>query len=190
MFKPRHHLMIPLLSGLLVGCFGREAPEQPGALSNPQLAELLEASFERQLRELDPMWSPGLLPQAQDHARQWLGEIDEIVARCRGGPSNTSKGNLLEYDVHLRNGEALRGLFSGTRCLYQVSPPLVMRMRFAQGRVVEALTDGRELRLPMADVQPELDQLAQVVLRADWGRRRALYFPPAPGVGKDEWKAR
>jgi hypothetical protein len=169
-------LLMPVLLSLLASCFYGER-EVPGASPNPKLAELLNAALQEQIRMMNPIWAPGLLPQAPDNARLWLSEIDEVVARCRYGPRNNSKHNLLEYDIALRSGAMIEDVFSGQRCLYGFAQPLVMRVRFDQGRVVQALTDGRELKQSIDATKGEINLFAEKVIRTDWHQRRERYFP-------------
>jgi hypothetical protein len=112
------------------------------------------------------------------------------VARCRYGPDNHTKANLLEYDIALRGGEVLRGVYSGQRCLYPMAPPLIMRVRFDGGSVREVLTDGRERSAPVDAAMNEMNQFAHSVVQADWQRRPALYFPPdkTPEEIAREWQ--
>ncbi len=182
---------MPALLGLLASCFYGER-EVPGALPNPKLAELLNAALQEQIRMMNPTWSPGLLPQAPDNARLWLSEIDEVVARCRYGPRNSSKSNQLEYDITLRNGEVIESVYSGRRCLYGFAQPLVMRVRFDQGRVVQALTDGRELKQSIYTAKSEIDLLAEKVIRVDWSQRKERYFPrdKTPEEVRQEWQTK
>ncbi len=179
---------ISFLTALLNAC--TDGPvEVPGSLPNPKLAEMINVSLDEQIKRMDPGWSPGFLPQAASNARLWLQEINEVVARCRHGPRNNSKFNLLEYDITLRTGEVIKDVYTGQRCVYEVGSPLVMRVRFAGGRVVEALTDGRELKSPVARAKGEIDQLSKGVVRADWQRRNARYFSPGKTASEisKEW---
>ena len=182
-------MAIPFLTALLNAC--TDGPlEMPGNLPNPRLVELINISLDEQVKRMDPGWSRGFLPQAAGNARMWLQEVNDVVARCRYGPRNHSKFNLLEYDILLNSGEVIKDLYTGQRCTYQISPPLVMRVRFERGRVVEALTDGRERNAPVASAKGEIDLLAKGVLRADWSRRQSLYFLPdktAAEISK-EWQ--
>lgn len=172
--------LLTVLSALLGACQvdGGER-EQPGDRPNPVLADLLQKAIEAEIGRMNPVWSPGLLPQAPQQARAWLGEIDEVVARCRYGPGNRTKSNLLEYDVRLRSGEQIQDVYSGLRCLYGTARPLVMRVRFEAGQVREVLTDGREREASTTAASNELRQFAHSVVRLDWDRRKSLYFPPA-----------
>ena len=172
-----HIMILASLAAYLSACTGR-VPEQPGDLPNEKLAEMINTGIDEEIRRMNPTWSPGLLPQAPEQARQWLREIAEVVARCRYGPANRSKGNLLEYDITLGSGERIEGVHSGQRCLYDVARPLVMRVRFDGGRAGTVTTDGRERALPVDASLAETRLLAQSVLRADWSRRPARYFPP------------
>lgn len=172
--------LLTLLSALLGACQGRGGDrEQPGDTPNPVLADLLQKAIDAEIGRMNPVWAPGLLPQAPQQARAWLGEIDEVVARCRYGPGNRTKSNLLEYDVRLRSGEQIQDVYSGLRCLYGTAPPLVMRVRFETGQVREVLTDGREREASTTAASNELRQFAHSVVRLDWDRRESLYFPPA-----------
>lgn len=181
-------MAFPFLAALLNAC--TDGPvEVPGSLPNPKLAELINASLDEQIKRMDPGWSRGFLPQAAGSARLWLQEINEVVARCRHGPRNNSKFNLLEYDISLRTGEVIKDVYTGQRCTYEIGLPLVMRVRFAGGRAIEALTDGRERNSPVASSKGEIDQLSKGVIRADWSRRNALYFVPGKTASEisKEW---
>ena len=172
--------LLTLLSALLGACQGGGGDrEQPGDTPNPVLADLLQKAIDAEIGRMNPVWAPGLLPQAPQQARAWLGEIDEVVARCRYGPGNRTKSNLLEYDVRLRSGEQIQDVYSGLRCLYGTARPLVMRVRFEAGQVREVLTDGREREASTTAASNELRQFAHSVVRLDWDRRESLYFPPA-----------
>ena len=178
------------LTALLNAC--TDGPvEVPGNLPNPKLVEMINASLDEQIKRMEPAWSPGFLAQAAGNARLWLQEINEVVARCRHGPRNNSKFNLLEYDILLRSGEVIKDVYTGQRCVYEISLPLVMRVRFVGGRVAEALTDGRERNSPVASAKGEIDQLSKGVVRADWQRRHALYFLPGKTASEisKEWQA-
>ena len=153
--------------------------EMPGNLPNPKLAELMNDGLQEDIKRMDPRSSPGFIPQAAANAQLWLKEINDVVARCRYGPRNRSKFNLLEYDITLANGEIIKNVYTGMRCSYEVGAPLVMRVRFESGRVVEVLTDGRERNSPVASAKGEVNLLSKHVIRADWGRQRLRYFHPA-----------
>lgn len=187
----RKTMALAFLTTLLVACTGGE-PELPGDQPNARLATLLETSIDEEIRRMNPVWAPGLLPQAPEQARAWLREIDQVVARCRYGPRNQSKANLLEYDITLRQGAPIIGVFSGQRCLYGVARPLVMRVRFVDGRVDQVTSDGREREAPVDAALGELRQFAHSVVRADWSRRPAHYFPPdqTPADIAREWQAK
>ena len=176
------------LAALLNAC--TDGPvEVPGNLANPKLAEMINISLDEEIRRMNPSWSPAFLPQAVGNARLWLQEINEVVARCRHGPRNNSKFNLLEYDISLRSGEVIKDVYTGRRCTYEISPPLVMRVRFVGGRVAETVTDGRELKLPVDSAKGETTLLAKSILRADRQRRNARYFAPGKTASEiaKEW---
>ena len=186
-----HIMILASLAAYLSACTGR-TPEQPGDTPSPKLVELINGAIAREIAGMDPALLPGLLPQAGDEARRWLQEISQVVARCRYGPGNNSKSNLLEYDITLASGEQITGVYSGQRCYYPVAKPLVMRVQFQGGRVREVTTDGRERERPVDASLGEIQQFAERVLRADWKRSPARYFRPAQG-GNDaarEWDPR
>lgn len=174
-------LRVLLAAGLcaaLGACGFGAGPEVPGDQPNPMLAAMASEHLDGALRRLDPRWVAQLQPGAQAQAQQWLGEIAEVVARCRYGPGDRSRGNLMEYDITLASGEVLRDVQGFRRCSYDLRPPLVMRVRFRDGRVDAVLTDGRERRFPPDDARNDLNTLVDAILRADQTRRPALYFPP------------
>ncbi|GAA4349834.1 hypothetical protein GCM10023165_36920 [Variovorax defluvii] len=175
-----HIMILASLAAYLSACTGR-TPEQPGDMPNPKLVALINGAIAREIAGMDPAQRPGLLPQAGEHARQWLKEISQVVARCRYGPGNDAKSNLLEYDIVLVSGEEIKGVYSGQRCYYPVAKPLVMRVRFQDGQVQEVTTDGRERERPVDGSMGEIQQFAERVLRADWRRNPARYFRAVPG---------
>lgn len=169
--------MLPSLIALLAACTGG-TPEVPGDLPNPKLAEMIDTAIAEEIARMNPVWSPGLLPQAPEQARRWIQDIEEVVARCSHGPGVRSERNRLEYDLTLRDGQVITGVHSGQRCLYDVARPLVMRVKFAQGRADTVLTDGREREHPVDAARSETGLLARRLVRLDWDRRPHLYFPP------------
>lgn len=169
--------LLSTLTAFLTACTGG-TPETPGDQSSPVLATLLQKALEAEIARMNPVWAPGLLPSAPKTAREWLMTVDEVVARCRYGPGNRTKGNRLEYDLRLHSGEQVLGIQSGQRCLYGFAPPLVMRVRLEDGQVRDAQTDGRERQSPVDAISPEVQQFARSLIRADWKRRPGLYFPP------------
>jgi hypothetical protein len=171
-------MVLSSLAALLSAC--TDGPvEMPGNLSNPKLAELINASLREDIKRMDPKSSPGFIPQAAANAQLWLKDISQVVARCRYGPRNRSKFNLLEYDITLRSGEIIKDVYTGMRCTYEVGSPLVMRVRFENGQVADVLTDGRERKSPIDAVKGEINLLSKQVIRADWDRHRLRYFYPA-----------
>ncbi|SIR54966.1 hypothetical protein [Pseudacidovorax sp. RU35E] len=178
------------LSALMAACTGG-TPETPGDQPNAVLAQVLQKALDDEIARLDPSWSPGLLPAAPALAREWLTQIDEVVARCRYGPRSQSKHNLLEFDLRLHSGETIEALYTGQRCTYGIAPPLIMRVRMRDGRVAEALTDGRERRRPVDAVAPEAHAFATAVITADLRRRAARYFVPSasPQDIQRQWDA-
>lgn len=182
-------MAISFLTALLSACTDG-AVEVPGDVPNPKLAEMINISLDEEIRRMNPTWAPGLIPQAAASARLWLKEINEVVSHCKYGPRNSSKFNLLEYDVALNSGDVVKDVFTGQRCIYDVSLPLVMRVRFVEGKVIEVFTDGRERGAPVDAALSETNQFAESVIRVDWSRNRARYFPASKTEAQisDEWK--
>jgi hypothetical protein len=176
----------------MIGACADGPAEKPGSLSNPKLAELANIGLKEQVRLMNPVRAPGLIPQAAANANLWLTEIDEVVAHCKYGPRNNSKSNLLVYEVTLNTGEVIKDVSSGQRCFYEVAKPLVMRVRFKAGIVNEVLTDGRELTSPVAAARGEMNQFAESVVRVDWRRNAQRYFTAKKSDSEisDEWRAR
>lgn len=166
--------------------------EMPGNLSNPKLVELINVSLQEQVRLMNPVWAPGLIPQAAANAQLWLTEINEVVAHCRYGLRNSSKFNLLVYDITLNRGEVIKDVYSGQRCIYDIARPLVMRVRFKAGVVNEVLTDGRELATPVDAARSEINQFSESVVRVDWRRNAFRYFPASKSDAEisDEWRTK
>ncbi|CAM3783379.1 hypothetical protein [Corallococcus soli] len=153
-------------------------PELPGDIPSPTLADLLNASVDEELRQMNPMWSPGLIPEAAANARTFLGELREVVVRCeKGSWSYGDKYNAVKYDLLFVDGRKLEGAASGSRC---GSNPLILRATFQDGRVVQVTTDGRERAWPVERAQGRVAEFGERVLRVDWSLHRARYFPPRP----------
>jgi hypothetical protein len=180
---------MPTLLGFLAACL-YSPPEVPGQLANPKLAQLINTSLQQEAARMVPSNYPGLTAEASKNTLIWFTEIREVVARCRYGPRNDSKFNLLVYDITLRTGAVIESVYTGRRCLYGMELPLVMRVRFENGQVVEALTDGRELKQSVQTVKGELLLFAETIIRTDWRRNPARYFPPNKTESQilDEWK--
>jgi hypothetical protein len=181
-------MVLSSLAALLSAC--TDGPvEMPGNLSNAKLVELINASLQEDIKRMDPRSSPGFIPQAAANARLWLKDIGEVVARCRYGPRNRSKFNLLEYDITLGNGEIIKDVYTGMRCSYEVGSPLVMRVRFESGQVADVLTDGRERNSPVDAAKGEINLFSKQVIRVDWDRHRPRYFNPAKTADEisNEW---
>lgn len=184
-------MVLSSLTALISAC--TDGPvEMPGNLPNPKLAELINASVQEQVRLMNPVWAPGLIPQAAANAHLWLKEINEVIAHCRYGPRNSSKFNLLVYDLKLNTGEEIKDVYSGQRCIYELARPLVMRVRFKEGVVNEVLTEGRELATPVDAARSEINQFAESVVRVDWRRNAARYFPAnkSDTAISDEWRTK
>jgi hypothetical protein len=173
------------------GCTLSE-PEKPGKLSNARLAALYQKAIDAEVALMNPTWAPGLLPGAPVAARKWLAAIMQVSIQCTKGPDDFSKGNRLEYTVTLQSGEIISKVASGIVCQYQkgFGKPLVALLLFKDGKVVDALTDGRELEAPISFAQRWINDAAERILRADQDRNRDAYYPPTPtpAQNKQEWK--
>jgi hypothetical protein len=182
-------IIVPSLLAFLASCF-HSKPEEPGQLANPKLAHFLNEALQKELQSMSPKTYPGLIPDASKNSQLWLTEIQEVVARCRYGPRSSSKFNLLEYDITLRNGQSINSVYTGQRCVYSIELPLVMRIQFENGQITQAFSDGRELKRSVDTIKGDVLLFAEKIIRADLTRNRSRYFP----VGKteaqirDEWR--
>jgi len=168
-------------AALLCAC--TDAPrELPGNLQSPGLARMLNDALAAEFRRMEvPDEAMRFKPDAAVQTRRWLGGLKEVVARCRHGPDNDTKANLLEYDIRLQDGTSIENVYSGRNCAYWSElRPLVMRVRWENGRVAEVLTDGRESRSPPSFFQNDATSLVIAVLRTDRARHAAAYFEIAP----------
>lgn len=166
--------------------------ETPSNVPNPKLASLINDALDAELGRMNPTWSPGLIPEAQAHAREWLREIDHVVTHCKCNPRNDSKMNRLVYDITLRSGKEIKDVYTGSRC-YQYAElrgPLVMKIAFKEGKVSEVFTDGSERKESVDFFKGDVSLVAEKVIRADWQRRKELYFPPEKTAEQkaEEWK--
>jgi hypothetical protein len=161
----------------LSACIASE-PEKPGNLSNPKLAAMFQKAFEKEIAGMNPVWKPGLKAGSPLLARSWLSKIKEVSSRCKFGPDNRTKFNLLEYSIKLENGESIDGVYSGLLCQYQpgFGKPMITIIQMTAGNVVDAKTDGRERDLPVSYADEWVNNLAEKVLGVDQTRRANLYF--------------
>jgi hypothetical protein len=158
------------------------APEEPGTINNPSLAKLIDNGFQKEIQLMNSRKYPGLIPEGGKNAQLWLTEIREIITQCKGGPRNTAKHNSLRYHIGLQNGEWIKDIHTGERCVYSYKKPLIMRVMLVEGRVTEAFTDGRERTESVGEVVAQMDSFAQKVIRVDYARNRNRYFAPLPQV--------
>ncbi|WP_244224426.1 hypothetical protein [Corallococcus sicarius] len=157
-----------------------EPPEEPGNLSSPTLARLLNESIDAALAEMNPMHAPGLIPEAAANSRVFLRELKEVVARCRMGRLEPNqKYNRLEYHLVRVDGVRLKPIVSGVGMGCGTNP-LIFRATFKDGRVAEAFTDGRERQYSVAEVSHRVREFGKNVTWSDWGYHRERYFPPEP----------
>ncbi len=184
--------LVGTIASVALGSCSSSAPEKPGTLSNPKLAELYQKAIEVEVASINPTWAPGMIPTAPAAARKWLGAIAQVSSQCTRGPDDFSKGNRLEYTVTLRSGEIISKVPSGIACQYQkgFGKPLVATLLFSNGIVIDALTDGRELEAPISHAQRWINDAAERILGADHARNRDAYFYPAqtPAQTRQEWK--
>jgi hypothetical protein len=186
-------LIVPTLLTLLTSCF-LSPPEEPGTVNNSKLAELINVAFDKQIEEIGSGRHSGFTQEAAKNTRVWLSEIKEIIVQCRSGPSNTSKTNSLRYHIGLQNGAWIKDIYSGERCDYSRTKPLIMKIRFVDGRAVEALTDGREKVAPVERIARRMNGFAERIIQEDQIRNRQRYFRSAspdnrktPEQIKKEW---
>jgi hypothetical protein len=170
-------LLLLIGLGTLSGCLTSQ-PEKPGSISNPKLASLTQQALSKEIASMNPTWAPGLRSNAGLVATSWLAQISEVVGKCRYGPDDTSKFNKIEYEIKLISGEVLAPVSGDMLCQYQkgFGKPLVIKLIFRNGAVVDAFTDGRELNEPVSYAQPWIKNCAEKIIRADWRRRPELYF--------------
>jgi hypothetical protein len=177
------------ISLFCTSCFDSE-PEKPGSLTNPKLVELINQQVENQLRAIDPKKLAAFRSDARINVEIWLSSIDEAIARCRHGPGDDTKSNMLVLDIETKTGISIKELYTGQRCFYQLSKPLVMRVKFEKGRAIDAKTDGRELKSSVSVVKGEIAEFAHILVRADFSRNRGQYFIPEKSEREiaEEWK--
>jgi len=162
-------------------------PDMPGELSNPKLVAMFNEQIDGLERgDLDASRFPGVLPEAGANARQWLGEVREIVVRCRYGASY--KFNWFMYDLTLASGEVVANQIASTdRCSddYQTA----MRVTFEAGRAVDVKTDGSELARPPDQARGTLALALSAAIGHDKDARPARYYKrnPPPPPPAEQW---
>ena len=153
-------------------------PEEPGNLSSPTLARLLNESIDDALAQMNPTQAPGLIPEAAANSRVFLREVTEVVARCsKGRLEPNQKYNKLEYHLVRADGAHPKPIATRTGC---GEKSLIFRATFKDGRVAEAFTDGRERQYPVAEVRGMVREFGKNVTWSDWDAHRERYFPPPP----------
>jgi hypothetical protein len=176
-------------SMLLAGCFDF-GPEAPGNISNPKLVELINREINAEIKQIDPEKNAGWTKDAKKATELWMLDITEVVVRCRYGKGNENKFNQIELDISTRSGNSLKNVYTGQRCFYKMSVPLVMRVKFENGRAIDALTDGRELNGSVDLIKYEISQFAEHTVRADRSRNRNKYLSSEKSRQEieEEWK--
>lgn len=154
--------------------------EAPGNRLSPGLARMINDALTAELKRVPELHAAAELGvTASLVAREWLAEVKEVVARCRRGPDDETKWNLMEYDVSLYGGGSVEGLYSGLICEYGSKlPPLVMRVRWSDGQVVDVLTDGRERGASPSTFEKDAAGIAAAVIRAGQDRKVDPPIPP------------
>jgi hypothetical protein len=178
---------------LLVSAGCLEAPpETPGNLSNPKLVELINREIAVELRQIDPDKSPAWRPEARQLTEAWMTGINEVIARCRFGKNSERRFNQIELDIYIINGEPLLNVYTGQSCHYKIQAPLVMKVKFENGKAVDAFTDGRELRGSIDAVRYEISKFAEHTVKADRSQNRDKYFVPGKTKKEieDEWRTK
>jgi hypothetical protein len=153
--------------------------EEPGNIPNAKLVILINTALEENITSSSYPASPDMLPSAATRSRVWLKEIASVTLHCNCNPDNDGKENRRLIDITLVNGVVLKDIYTSERCLYQMSKPLIMKVLFREGAVVEVFTDGSEKRESVDYFKGDVYMFAERVLREDWNRRHDLYFPRA-----------
>ncbi|AKQ63996.1 hypothetical protein A176_000908 [Myxococcus hansupus] len=153
-------------------------PAEPGNIPSPTLARLLNESIEKAISQMNPNWSPGLIPEAAANTRTFLGEVSEVVARCSMGPREPGqKWNKLEYHLTRVDGVRYKPIYTGIRC---GRSSLIYRAVFKDGQVAEAYTDGSERQRPVEDVRGIVREFGKSVTWSDRDYHPQRYYPPPP----------
>lgn len=172
-------LLLIILYCLCPGCNSMVCgtAEEPGNLSNPKLVELVNAAIDQDITSSSYPAAPGMLPGSGAQSRQWLKEIAVASLHCNCNPENEGKENKRLIDITLANGTVLKDIYTGDRCFYPLGKPLIMKVVFKEGKVVDVFTDGSEKKESVDYFQGDIYMFAQHVIREDWKRRQSLYFP-------------
>ncbi|GHG65707.1 hypothetical protein [Comamonas sp. JC664] len=153
-------------------------PAEPGNIPSPTLARLLNESIEGAISQMNPNWSPGLIPEAAANTRTFLGEVSEVVARCSMGPHEPNqKWNKLEYHLTRVDGVRYKPIYTGIRC---GRSSLIYRAVFKDGQVVEAYTDGSERQRSLEEVRGIVRPFGKGVTWSDRDYHPERYFRPKP----------
>ncbi|NOK06123.1 MULTISPECIES: hypothetical protein [Myxococcus] len=160
-------------------------PAEPGNISSPTLAKLLNESIDAAIARMNPTHSPGLIPEAAANSRAFLKEVSEVVARCsKGRFEPNQKYNKLEYHLLRVDGVRYEPIYTGLRCHNET---LIYRAVFKDGRVAEAFTDGSERQYPVGQVRGAVGEFGKKVTWSDRDYHPARYYvpPPAQPTQKD-----
>ncbi len=111
------------------------------------------------------------------------------MSRCKDGKSN-GKFNYIVYNITLNNGELIANVPGSIRCQYKFEKPLLMRVTFKDGKVVDVLTDGSELAEPIAYARQWIADVSEKVLGVDRGKNPSAYGNSAKSKQEilNEWK--
>ncbi|WP_233597526.1 MULTISPECIES: hypothetical protein [Corallococcus] len=165
-------------------------PAEPGDISSPTLAKVLNESIDTAVADLDPKTWPGLIPEAAANSQVFLREVAEVVARCSKGPlePNQKYNRML---LHLVGVDGSRYEPITSRGCGEDS--LIFRATFKDGRIAEVFTDGRERRYSVEEVKGlvNIREFGKRLISSDKTRHPERYYraappqPPPRDVSKD-----
>jgi hypothetical protein len=154
-------------------------PAEPGDISSPTLAKVLNESIDTAVADLDPEKWPGLIPESAANSRVFLRELAEVVARCSKGPLEPNqKYNRMLF--HLVGVDGFRYEPITSRGCGEDS--LIFRATFKDGRIAEVFTDGRERRHSVEEVKGMVNirEFGKALISSDKQRHPERYYPRAP----------
>ena len=150
-------------------------PVRPGDQSNPKLVVMFNQEiddFERDL--LSATLHPGYHDGAAANGRAWLKRVDVVESYCR----RSGRFSHTAADVRLRDGELLEDrVVDTTSC--SAEGTIEMRVRFAEGRVVDVQTDSSELQFSPDAARRQVEGLLREVVQVEMDTNKAAYFKHA-----------
>ena len=184
MRKPKLRAMaVALALGCVLGLAGcskkAENPKAPNNVMARLITQVLQAEIGAVEAKSAPDSQDHFIPAAAENTREWIAEVDQVVARCRNGKEGKGRFNSIVYDVKLKEGRVIDNVYSSARCGLNGIQPLEMWVSFRGDKVTVEL-DEKDKSVSAGINHKDAVNLVKTLLKIDRTLRPNRYY--APGV--------